>query len=99
MTPGDEKIVRLHMIVQGHVQGVGFRAFVLEQAFRMGVKGWVRNRLAGQVEITVEGNQSLLTEFLGAIKQGPRMSYVAEVATDWSDSTGEFTSFEVIRSS
>jgi acylphosphatase len=99
VTPFNEKTVRLHMIVEGHVQGVGFRAFVLEQALRLGVKGWVRNRLAGQVEIMAEGDQVLLTGFLGVIKQGPRMSYVADVITDWSDATGEFTSFGVVRSS
>ncbi len=97
--PENNTPVRLHMIIEGHVQGVGFRFFVLEQALRLGLKGWVRNRLAGQVEVMAEGAQPVLTDFLGAVKQGPRMSYIADITTEWLDATGEFTTFEVVRSS
>ncbi|HTX79109.1 MAG TPA: acylphosphatase, partial [Longilinea sp.] len=41
---------RLHAVVEGLVQGVGFRAFVTEQAYQLGLVGWVRNTYGGQVE-------------------------------------------------
>ncbi len=96
--PDQIKNVRLHATVSGHVQGVGFRAFVLDQALRLGVRGWVRNRLVDEVEILAEGSQAVLLDFLGVVKQGPRMSFIADVTTDWQAATGEFASFQVVRS-
>ena len=49
MTEGDK--VRLHAIIEGRVQGVGFRAFVIDKATDLGVTGWVRNRWDGSVEL------------------------------------------------
>ena len=50
---GIEKIVAVW--IQGRVQGVGFRAFVQREAERLDVKGWVRNRLNGDVEALFAG--------------------------------------------
>ena len=44
-------LARLHATVEGRVQGVSFRYFVTEQAQRLGLKGWVRNRYNGDVEV------------------------------------------------
>jgi acylphosphatase len=96
--PLEEKPVRLHMIVSGHVQGVGFRAFVLDQALRLGLNGWVRNRLFEQVELVAEGPHAVLSNFMETIKRGPRMSYVSDATIEWSAATGEFKSFQVVRS-
>lgn len=69
-----ERTVRL--VVAGQVQGVGFRAFVVDEARRRGVRGWVRNRRNGAVEALVSGPRDAVEEMIGACRRGPRWSRV-----------------------
>lgn len=57
--------------VQGHVQGVGFRAFVQREAERLGVEGWVRNRLNGDVEALFAGAARDVDVLVEACRRGP----------------------------
>ena len=91
----DEEKKRLHAVVEGRVQGVGFRYFVVDQASRLGVTGWVCNRWDGSVEVTVEGELSKLNKLLAALYQGPRGSYVSGVNVQWQAASGEFGGFQV----
>lgn len=84
---------RLHAVVQGHVQGVGFRAYVLGRAHALGLTGWVRNTYQGNVEVIAEGPRSQLLKLLSDLQQGP--GYVLNVQHDWSEATGEFKGFHV----
>jgi len=86
---------RMHAIVEGRVQGVGFRYFVLEVAELLGVSGWVRNRWDETVEVLAEGEKTALDELLDALERGPRGASVSSVKTDWEKPTGEFHSFRV----
>ncbi|MCD6362190.1 MAG: acylphosphatase [Armatimonadetes bacterium] len=86
---------RLHAIVSGRVQGVGFRYFVLRRAQSLGLNGWVRNLSSGDVEFVAEGPREALEELLRAVRQGPPMSWVERVRTDWSAARGDLRSFEV----
>jgi len=86
---------RLHAIVEGYVQGVGFRAFVIEQARRIGVSGWVRNRWDTSVEVCAEGERNVLEGFLGVLKRGPSAANVREVQVEWQAASGEFKDFRV----
>jgi acylphosphatase len=86
---------RLHAIVEGHVQGVGFRAFVLEWALELGLTGWVRNRWDGTVEVIAEGSKIELEKLLAALRRGPRTYTTSGVSPEWLDATGEFTRFQV----
>ncbi len=88
---------RLHVMIKGRVQGVGFRAFVLEQAFRLNLTGWVRNTWDGNVEVLAEGDRSALDSFYSLLNPGPRGSIVESLNPEWSNSTGEFTIFRVER--
>jgi len=81
--------------VHGRVQGVGFRAFVVENAHRLGLVGWVRNVGWNQVEAVAEGERSLLDQWIQAAGTGPRGSRVEDVRVEWEEPTGEFTCFEV----
>lgn len=95
MSTGDK--YRLHAIVEGHVQGVGFRYYVLEIATPLGLTGWVRNTREGDVEVLAEGEHQPLEKLLEKLRLGPRAAYVAQVRQEWSPATGEFASFDVAR--
>lgn len=88
-------LARLHATVEGRVQGVSFRYFVSEQAQRLGVSGWVRNRFNGDVEVMAEGSRFDLEKLLIALHQGPPMALVSNVAAEWQPARGEFSSFWV----
>ncbi len=91
------KTTRLHAIVEGHVQGVGFRYFVLNRANELGLKGWVRNTFSGDVEVVAEGDRSVLDDLLESLQKGPRSSFVSRVRENWEPATDEFTRFDVKR--
>jgi acylphosphatase len=86
---------QLHANVHGRVQGVGFRAFVEQNAHAIGLTGWVRNRWDGTVETTVEGLRPALEQFLAALYRGPRSANVTDIDFDWLPGTGEFKDFRV----
>jgi len=91
----DTNLARLHAIVEGRVQGVGFRYFVQEIAEFLGVYGWVRNRWDDTVEVLAEGERPVLEKLLDALGRGPRSAYVSSVKVDWEKPTGEFQNFRV----
>ena len=86
---------RLHAQVAGHVQGVGFRVYVQEQALTLGLLGWVRNRWDRSVEVVAEGKRTELEDFLSKLRRGPRASMVSNVKSTWMPATGEFRGFHI----
>lgn len=86
---------RLEAHVHGRVQGVGFRYFVLEQASRLHLRGWVANDPSGAVSVLAEGPRDSLDVLLEALRDGPPAARVDRVDTTWSAATGEFTRFGV----
>ncbi len=86
---------RIHAWVQGRVQGVGFRAFVIDSAERLGLTGWVRNVGWDTVETVAEGERAALDAFLTALKSGPRMSRVDSCRVEEEIPSGEFPRFEM----
>jgi len=88
-------VTRVHVWVQGRVQAVGFRAFVQQNAFKIGVTGWVRNVGYDTVEAVAEGTKDQIEEFLQMVKRGPSVSRVDESREEWEQATGEFQSFGV----
>ena len=62
-------MVRYHLIVHGRVQGVGFRYYVQEKAHLYGIRGWVKNRFDGTVEIEAEGEEENLRLFLESVRR------------------------------
>ena len=89
---------RLHAKIHGRVQGVGFRAFVLNYATALRLTGTVRNvYIPGQyVEVNAEGPESVLQEFLVYLREGPQLSRVESVDIIWSQPLGNDSSFRII---
>ena len=76
---------RLHLIISGRVQGVGFRYFCYDQAERLGLTGYARNIPDGSVEVEVQGNDEALAKFKTAIERGPRAAKVSDIQNDDKD--------------
>jgi acylphosphatase len=74
------RAVRLR--IGGHVQGVGYRAWAVRTASRLGLRGWVRNRADGSVEALVIGDEPAIATMVEACRRGPRPATVTDVAVD-----------------
>jgi acylphosphatase len=69
----------LHFLIQGRVQGVGFRWFVHREASELELRGWVRNTEDGHVEVVATGKPADLDELRASLHRGPRGSRVDRV--------------------
>jgi acylphosphatase len=87
--------VRAEITVNGLVQGVGFRYYILRQAQSLGLKGFVKNLFTGEVHTLAEGERGIIEEIIKLIKTGPSHAQVKNCRVEWSDSTDEFTTFEI----
>jgi acylphosphatase len=83
-----------HLVISGRVQGVGFRYAMAEQAERLGVSGWVRNRRDGTVEAVVDGDPDAVEAILAWARRGPPSARVTGV--DASETSGVFERFEML---
>jgi acylphosphatase len=69
-------VMVLHFLIQGRVQGVGFRWFVHREASELDLRGWVRNTEDGDVAVVASGSTEDLAELRKSLRQGPRGSRV-----------------------
>jgi acylphosphatase len=88
-------VERLHGFVHGDVQGVGFRYFLMREARRLGLAGWVRNRDDGTVEFLAEGSRADLQRLKQAAERGPSMARVQSVEERWSAAAGNLDGFDL----
>ena len=88
-------LARLEAVVRGRVQGVGFRWFVVREAGRLGLNGWVANDADGTVRCVAEGARPSLEGLLAALREGPRGVVVDSVSEEWLPATGRFDGFGV----
>lgn len=86
---------RLHAVVSGYVQGVGYRYFVLHRARAAGLAGWIRNRADGCVECLAEGPRSTLEQLLEDLRRGPYPAEVTGVVAEWQPPQGDLGQFDV----
>lgn len=75
--------MRVHLLVSGRVQGVGFREFIRRTAHQLGVGGWVRNLAGGQVEVVADGERPALEALVSAVSRGPAGALVRDVSEEW----------------
>lgn len=90
-------MIRAHLLVQGRVQGVGYRANTRRMANKLNLKGWVRNLRNGDVELLVEGPEVEVDRLIAWCRRGPTSAYVSKVRVEKSEATGEFDRFAVKR--
>lgn len=81
-----------HLLITGRVQGVWFRGSMVQEAERLGVTGWVRNRADGSVEAMVAGTAEQVAAIMNWARRGPPNAQVAHVAVELG--AGVFFGFE-----
>jgi acylphosphatase len=88
----------MHAIVHGYVQGVFFRAFIVEKARALGLTGYTCNASNGvEVGVTAEGVKSHLESLLDDLKQGPPNARVEKISVTWGKHTGKYSRFNIVR--
>jgi acylphosphatase len=87
---------RVHVIIEGRVQGVFFRASTRDEARMRGLQGWVRNLADGRVEAVFEGDRELVASMLAWCRRGPSQAYVDHVVEEWQPYHGDLTDFRVV---
>lgn len=88
-------IDELYATVQGRVQGVGFRYFVVQKAFALALRGYVRNMSNDDVEVLAQGPRPALEYLLALLRQGPSAADVEEVQVMWRAPTEHISGFHI----
>jgi acylphosphatase len=87
--------LRVHVIIEGQVQGVFYRASTQEEAVSRGVFGWVRNNPDSTVEAVFEGPEAQVEAMLKWCESGPSGARVTEINYNYEEATGEFADFKI----
>ena len=85
----------VHLVVVGRVQGVAFRVYAIDEATRLGLSGWVRNRHDGTVEAEAEGAPEAVQAFVAWCHSGPPAARVTEVQVSAVSPTGQDRGFRM----
>ena len=86
---------RIHVVVEGRVQGVFFRACTADEANRLGLTGWVRNRAEGTVEAVIEGGAKKVTAMINWLNKGSPQSTVSRVRVTEEKPTNQWNNFSI----
>ena len=73
------------LVIHGRVQGVFYRAWSLAEATSLGLRGWVRNRSDGSVEMLVHGSEADVTRMFALCQEGPPAARVDQVDVEQAD--------------
>lgn len=87
--------VSVHVLIDGRVQGVGFRYATQREAQSLGLNGWVRNLPDGQVEAVFEGPREDLDAMLEWCEQGPSFARVTSVKVTWKHDAPAHAGFHI----
>jgi acylphosphatase len=87
----------LHFLIQGRVQGVGFRWYVQREAGKLDLRGWVHNTEEGEVEVVASGKAEELAELRASLRRGPRGARVDRLVESYLDESvaEELSSFRI----
>lgn len=86
----------LHLLIKGRVQGVFYRASAKDVAIEMGITGWIKNTMEGDVEALITGQQNQLDQFVAWCKKGPRRANVSAVILSACEEKS-FNDFTIVR--
>lgn len=87
----------LEINIHGEVQGVNFRYYVMREAERLNLTGFVRNMPDGSVAVTAEGEETALQKLLEWCQRGPSYAHVGTVTNRWVSDLKNFFDFKIVR--
>lgn len=90
-----DELVSARLLISGIVQGVGYRWFVMRKANEYNLKGYVRNLHTDDVEVEVEGERSLIMDFVKELKIGSRSAHVKDIKIQWGNYQSKFKNFDI----
>jgi acylphosphatase len=93
MSPGGRSAAEI--LVEGEVQGVGYRDFAQRKAARLGLSGYVMNLRDGRVRVRAEGPRDAIDELIRDLERGPPLARVEKVSVTWIPPMGRFTAFDI----
>ena len=88
--------MKKHIVITGKVQGVGFRYWLYKAAKQKNIDGWVRNKISGEVEALVIGNDVDINNLIALCKKGPPSSKVTKVKVQNHQNEYLKKSFDII---
>jgi acylphosphatase len=83
------------ILVEGHVQGVGYRNYAQRRAALLGLVGWVMNMRDGRVRVRAEGPRESIDELVRALEKGPPLSRVSRIDVRTLPPTGRYAAFDI----
>ena len=86
---------RAHLLIDGRVQGVFFRAFTRDIAQTLGLKGWVKNLFDGRVEAVFEGKREFIERAIQECYSGPPGARVTNIEVKWEEFKGDLKGFAI----
>ena len=88
--------MKKHIVISGRVQGVGFRYWLYKAAVRSNIKGWVKNKISGEVEALLIGNDKEIDSLIKLCEKGPPSSKVTKIEVQNYQNEHFGKSFEII---
>ncbi len=89
------KEARAHLLIEGRVQGVFYRAFTKDLAYNFNLKGWVRNLYDGRVEAVFEGKKELVEQAIKECFKGPPGARVDNIDVKWETHGEDLKDFSI----
>ena len=91
--------MKKHIVISGKVQGVGFRYWLYKAAIQRNIDGWVRNKISGEVEALIIGNDADVNNLIKLCGKGPPLSKVKKIEVQNYQKEYSKKSFDIINNS
>ena len=91
--------MKKHIVITGKVQGIGFRYWLYKSAIQRNIDGWVRNKISGEVEALIIGNDENVNDLIKLCEKGPIFSKVTKVKVQNYQKEYSKKSFDIINNS
>ena len=90
--------MKKHLLIFGKVQGVGFRYWLYGKAVKKNIRGWVKNKITGEVEALLIGNDEEVNKIIKQCEKGPLSSNVTEIKIQDYKQKYSKNSFDILNS-